>query len=740
MSSTGIKAQLGGLEQLRERTVLSVGELLQSQQWNRNAYTQIIHHITQEHQAMIQQLEQLHLHDDDAQKQIAAITQRCQHLDSVMVRLQPLRNARSASESEAVKQIILSFDATANSLNQTLIDKNLLDRQNQVLENLIISHEHIAQWKQFVQRILIDFHQMFSFDFFFIAFSEDNNLTLFFYYMGSYQEKTRQHFSNNCAQQVLQGLDLPADTPYEVESFEVLNTPKSISDNELDTITVKVPEYAPNLAGLLGASYATTTPITTQERAIIRSILAVMVMVVGSSKVLSKTLAELEFHSIHDPLTGLYNRRHFDEMLRYEFGRSERHQHQFSVIYIDSDDFKQVNDGYGHPCGDQVLVQTGEMMRNITRKGDLVVRLGGDEFAILLPETAAEGAHQLAESLRKRICNHTFTSPNNEQFRTSVSIGIATYPKDGRNAIDLLAACDMALYEAKHDGKNSISAIDSKQRVVQAREARLAVEVLRTAIEEERIVPYFQPIINCSNRSLFAYEVVARKITVDGRILPAYQFIEAIEKAGMARDLDRAIISQSFQTMRRWLDHHPADQIPPLFINLSPQEIQGRGVLGFAEKLCQELAIPPEKVVFELTERAAVSDMGRMRTFLANLRNRGFKFALDDFGSGYNSFHYLRELRFDFIKIDGEFVRAITQSKIDQVMVRNLATMCQELGMRTIAEYIEDEAIMEAVADMGVNFGQGFHLCPPLSEAHTSFATTTDSQGSTEDITPPLST
>ncbi len=716
--SLDLEIQLNALEKLRETTVLHVGSLLQRQQWNRDAFNRIADLVSAAHGEIDNDLDNLHaqLEDDETRWLLTRIRERNRHLDHAIRHLQRLRNRSSDREMVAIKKIIFSFDSAASTLNQTLIDKNLLDRQNQVLENLIISHEHIANWKQFVQRILIDFHHIFSFDFFFIAFSEDNSLTLFFYYMGAYPKEVKDRISTDCAHQVLQGLDLAPDTPYTIETFEVLNQPRDLCYDQVETITVKVPEYAPNLAGLLGASYASTKVISVQEKAVIRSILAVMVMVVGSSKVLSKTLAELEFHSIHDPLTGLYNRRHFDEMLRYEFDRSQRHNHQFSVIYIDSDDFKEINDGFGHPCGDQVLIQIGELMRDLTRKGDLVVRLGGDEFAILLPETPAKGAHTLAESLRKRICNHRFLAPDGQQFQTSVSIGVASYPKDGRNANDLLAACDIALYQAKGSGKNSVAAVDSVQRVAQAREARIAVEALRSAIAEGRIIPYFQPIFDTTNRNVFAFEVVARKLTRNDEILPAFQFIDAIEKAGLARHLDRAIITAALQVLQRWLQSHPPEAVPPLFINLSPQEIQGRGVLGFAEKLCGELGIPPNKVVFELTERAAVSDMSHMRTFLANLRNRGFKFALDDFGSGYNSFHYLRELRFDFIKIDGEFVRTITQSKIDAVLVRNLAAMCQQLGMKTIAEYVEDEEIMRAISVMGVDFGQGFHLGAPASE------------------------
>jgi len=188
-------------------------------------------------------------------------------------------------------------------------------------------------------------------------------------------------------------------------------------------------------------------------------------------------------------------------------------------------------------------------------------------------------------------------------------------------------------------------------------------------------------------------------------------FIDAIEKYGMARDLDKAIICNSFKALRAHID--AGFDAKPLFINLSAQEIQGKGMLEFAGDLCHEMKIPADRVVFELTEREAISDMGNMRRFLSRLRERGFKFALDDFGSGYNSFHYLRELHFEFVKIDGEFVRAIQYSKIDGALVRHLSSLCRELDIKTIAEYIENDTIYSSVQKMGVDFGQGFHLAMP---------------------------
>ncbi|RMH51405.1 MAG: bifunctional diguanylate cyclase/phosphodiesterase [Zetaproteobacteria bacterium] len=719
-----LQQQLSALDRLRETTVLHVGNLLQRQQWNRNAFSRIVALVSMEHEAIGAALERLRrrVEDGEVRREIASLQARCSRLDGAVARLQRLRNRSSDREMVAIKKIIFSFDRAAGTLNQTLIDKNLLDRQNQVLENLIISHEHVANWKQFVQRILIDFHQMFRFDFFFIAFSEENELTLFFYYMGDYPEPVKEQIDTACARRVLAGLDLPPDTPYSVERFVVIDRPRRVDPTQVETITVKVPDYAPNLAGLLGATYASTRKVSVQEQAVIRSILSVMVMVVGSSKVLSRTLAELEFHSIHDPLTGLYNRRHFDEMLRYEVDRSERHRHHFSLLFLDSDDFKQINDGFGHPCGDQVLVELGGMMRAATRMGDLVVRLGGDEFAILLPETPVEGARALAEKLRKRISHHRFTSPDGRQFQTSVSIGIAGYPRDGRNSRDLLAACDAALYRAKEGGKNSIVVAAAQPPAARVRDARVAVERLRDALAEGRVLPYFQPILSTADRRPVACEVVARKQSRDGRVLPAMEFIETVERAGLARSLDRSIVDGALEVLHERMQHHPADAVPPLFINLSPQEIRGRSLLGFAEQRCAELGIPPEKVVFEMAERAVVAELGAVRGFLANLRNRGFRFALDDFGSGYNAFHYLRELRFDFVKIDGAFIRGVVDSQVDALLVRHLAAICRGLGMVTIAEHVEEEEIMAAVTEMGIDYAQGFHLGAPVS-ARNLFST-----------------
>ncbi|GAB4087948.1 putative bifunctional diguanylate cyclase/phosphodiesterase [Hydrogenophaga soli] len=638
--------------------------------------------------------------------------QTCERLDATLDLLVNERQRQWYLNGNHVRATMQEFNDTLQDLSHSLVEKDLFERQSMVLERIILSHEHVAQWKEFVQEILCDFHDIFPFNFFYIAFAEEHGLSLYLYYLGDYSDEVRKNARDMLSGQMLNNLNLPHDALLDIEEFTVRRSGPVERMDAVRMITVAVPEHTPKLAGLLGVAYVATGELSPQEEAVVRSILSVMVMVVGSSKALSRTLSELEYYSMHDPLTGLYNRRHFNNILEYETGRSERHQHEFSLLMLDLDDFKDINDTYGHPTGDDALCGVAEILRENLRKGDLAARIGGDEFAVVLMETGREGALVVANNLGRMLRERVFTAPDGKHFHLTVSIGIATYPLDAPNEADLLTGADVAMYRAKGMGKDSACTLDAPDgQAKNVRHTRDYVEKLREALREDRIQPYFHGIVHCQTGELFACETLARLVEPNGDVLPAGQFIETIEKYGMGRELDRIIISKAFQALRDRMAQGQGGM--KLFLNLSAQEIQGRGVLGYAEDLCNALGIPPQSVVFEILERDAIGDMTNMRKFLANLREKGFAFALDDFGSGYNSFHYLRELRFEYVKIDGAFVRNILNSKIDHALVHNLSRLCGDIGIQTVAEFVENQAIHDALKGMGIDYVQGYHIGMP---------------------------
>ena len=704
------------IPQLRQHVIGELTSLLESQTRTRIFASTISKQILREHGDILAELANsadLAGDKEAMQRLLEKIIVRCESLDNAFVQLSHERQRQWAKSGAQLQRVINDFSQTTQYLASVLVEKDLFERQSNVLQSIILSHEKVSQWKEFVQQILSGFHTIFPFNFFFIAFAEQHELSLYFYYLGDYSKEIRRQVRGKMTQDLLRQLALPEDAALDIEEFHIpVGGQGGIAIEDVKLLSVSVPEHTPGLAGLLGVAFASATPLSYQEQSIIRSLLSVMVMIVGSSKVLSRTLSELEYYSTHDPLTGIHNRRYFNDMLEYELPRSERHGHEFSILLLDLDDFKDINDSYGHPVGDGVLVKIAETITARLRKGDIPVRMGGDEFAIILPETSLEGAKEVAESIRTSLQEMSFDNPGGNSFHVSTSVGVISYPKDAQSVAELMSGVDIALYRAKEMGKNEVCVFDPAANPSQTlQDNRSFVEELRQALLDKRFQPYFQPIIDCNSGEIFAYESVARLLKVDGTAVAAGAFIEIIEKYGLSRDLDRIIVSKVIETNKAYMT---ANSTPRrLFINLSAQEIQGRGILGFAEQLCEQLGVPPSSIVFEILERDAIGDMSHMGKFLTNLRKQGFAFALDDFGSGYNSFHYLRELHFEYVKIDGAFVRNIVDSKIDRALVSNLSRLCQDLGILTIAEFVESAEILAVLQDIGIDYAQGFHLGMP---------------------------
>lgn len=616
-------------------------------------------------------------------------------------------------DRQYLQTLMQGFNATLDQLSETLIEKRLFERQNQVLERIVLSHDRVTHWKEFVQEILLDFHQTFPFNYFFIAFTEENEIPIFIFYPRAYPQPFRMQVRTALVERLSQEFQLES-SPFTFEEFMLTPDQESTPNGRMPLLTAAIPQHTPGVNGLLGMAFASEKKITPHEESIIQSILAVLVMVVGSSKVLSQTLSELGYHAHHDPLTSLHNRRHFNNTLEHEITRFERYGKPFSLLLLDIDNFKDINDTYGHAIGDQALRLLGDILLSHSRKEDLAARIGGDEFGVILPDSNRSSAVRIANSIAARLKEKTFSSGDGKQFHITVSIGVVSCPQDGSNSHDLLAGADLAMYNAKKIGKDAICCLNKTETKAQFKQHDPErAEALRIAMREDRFLVYYQPIIDCRSGAIFGYETLARLKEADGTIVLADTFIETIERYGLARDFDRTIIKKSLDCRNACRIANCKLDKPKMFINLSAQEIESRGILGYAEALCDHLTLSPDCLVFEITERDAINNMKKMRAFITRLRDKGFGFALDDFGSGHNSFHYLRELRFDYAKIDGAYVRNMLSSKTDYALVHNLFNLCRDLDIGIIAEYVENKETFETLRDMGVDYVQGFYIGLP---------------------------
>ncbi len=678
-------------------TVLS--ELLESQIRTRLFFTNLLKY---EEKTLVSNLENL---SGEQQKDWGALI----HSNSQLVKLGAISWERSIHQ---IKTLLSKCDHLVKQLHKAMIDRELYEQQGVVLQGIILSHEKIENWEDFVQSILQQFHSIFEFNFFSIAFETQDGIDLFLYYMGEFpaEAKTR-------ARQELTGhmsMRLCNTKVLTIREYQVLETRLDhVNFDKMNSVTIDVDGGQQKLGGLLEMGYFSSNPLGIDEKSIIKSILSVMVMVIGSSRTLKKTLTELEYHASQEPLTGLYNRRFFNEALEQEIERSKRYGHHFCLLMLDLDNFKGINDSYGHVCGDSVLKGIADILKKQTRRGDIITRLGGDEFSIILPETDIKGAQHVAEEIKITIEKAAFSDQH--KFHVTTSIGLVCYPIHTTKMSILLAHVDEALYQAKSAGRNMVS--EYHENMGEAKKARQLFNLtqdLSRAIKEQRIIPYFQPIVATSGQTIFAYEALARLVNEDGSIVSAGKFIDASEQVGNSSDFDKYMI----QTITDKLlgDHKQSEHFPLVFINLSPVSVQKRGILQYAASVCNDKQIPPDRIVFEITERDMVSDMSAMKNFLAELRNQGFGFALDDFGSGYNSFHYLRELYFEYVKIDGEFIRNMLNNKVDIALIEALNGLCDKLNMKTIAEYIESDQILTRVKEVGIDYCQGYYIGLPGAE------------------------
>jgi len=412
-----------------------------------------------------------------------------------------------------------------------------------------------------------------------------------------------------------------------------------------------------------------------------------------------------------DALTGFANREQFHFELEREIARADLFGRPLALLVFGLDNFGTLNDTHGLLAGDEYLRSMADTLRGTLMTGETAGRVGGDEIAILLPGTGAAEAAPRAETVISLIRRLAPVWEGNALTLTA-SAGVAVFPEHAGGAADLFLAADLAMHQAKRRGGGRVRLHDPLDRE-RDRTGRLREQSnrIRAALAESRFVPYFQPVAEVGSGRIVAVETLARMREPDGRIALPAEFLGAAERFGIVTAIDRAIITAAFDALAT-----ARKKISPEFeisLNLSGLDFDDDTLVADISRMARAKGIRPERVTFEITETAALRDFDRVRDFTLALTGEGFHFALDDFGMGFSSFRYLRELPVSSLKLDISYVRDLPKVKANRVFVRGIAGICRGLGVKTVAEGVESEEVMEILPELGVDRAQGWHLGYP---------------------------
>ena len=421
---------------------------------------------------------------------------------------------------------------------------------------------------------------------------------------------------------------------------------------------------------------------------------------------------KMEFQATHDALTGLINRHEFEHQLQIAVKSARESDRNHAICYLDLDQFKIVNDTCGHIAGDQLLKELASLMPHNIRSSDCLARLGGDEFGVLMFDCPIKQAEKVADGLRAAIRDFTF-SWDRKTFDVGVSIGLVPIRKDSGSVQDVLRRSDSACYIAKDLGRNRVHLYTPDDIELSKRHGELQwITRIKNALEYDLFqlaLQTIRPVGKAGGR--MHYEVLLRLDEGNGDIIPPMSFIPAAERYDMMPTLDKWVINSTFKLIRE--DKRRNKNRRVYNINLSGQTLCDTDILEYIRSQIDHYGIDARDLCFEITETAVIANLALAIDFIGRMKKMGCMFALDDFGSGLSSFAYLKKLPVDFIKIDGEFVRDIKHDPMDRAIVSAINDIGHEIGLTTVAEYVEDEDVLALLKQLGVDYVQGFAVDLP---------------------------
>ncbi|MGH8511987.1 MAG: putative bifunctional diguanylate cyclase/phosphodiesterase [Gammaproteobacteria bacterium] len=424
----------------------------------------------------------------------------------------------------------------------------------------------------------------------------------------------------------------------------------------------------------------------------------------------SRAAIKTAHQAAHDPLTELPNRRELERRLTLMVDHTREHGKEHALCYIDLDQFKVVNDTCGHRAGDQLLRQISGILKSRLRASDTLARLGGDEFAVLLGECSVDQALRIANEMREAIQDYRFYWTN-KLFKVGASIGVVPFNEACSDSESVLSAADSACFAAKEEGRNRVHLYERENTEITQRHDEMQwIPRLHQALADNRFQLYYQPIAPLGDTFEDMHgEILIRMIDENGKLILPGAFIPAAERYNQMLAIDQWVVRATLSAMSPigWNDSSVS-------INLSGQSISNADFLQFVMDELRKHDVPSKQIIFEITETAAISNLNAAISFITTLKGHGCRFSLDDFGSGLSSFANLKTLPIDYLKIDGRFIRDITHDPVAAAMVEAICRIGHVMGLEIIAESVESKTTVEMLRTMGVNYGQGNGIAPPI--------------------------
>ena len=421
----------------------------------------------------------------------------------------------------------------------------------------------------------------------------------------------------------------------------------------------------------------------------------------------------LSYEASHDTLTGLVNRREFEVRLKQTLRNAQTENIVHSICFLDLDKFKIINDTSGHAAGDEFLKQVSNTIQSVLRQTDILARLGGDEFGIILNSCSIKQAKRISDEIIKKIRTTRFIWDGNS-FETGASIGIVPVTKESVSASDVMDSVDAACYEAKNKGRNCTQIFEPHDTDFVKHQVKTSwLTKIKTAINENHFELYFQELehISSTKPTPMTVEILLR-LNDEGEIISPDSFIPTAERYNLMPIIDEWVIRNTFKFVKRFKAKH--DREIRVAINLSGQSLSEDSILNLiTETLNANKLLYKDSICFEITETAAIANMSKAIEFIARVKNMGCTFSLDDFGSGLSSFSYLKNMDVDHVKVDGIFIRDIHTDPINKIFVESIHNISKIMGIKTTAEYVENEEILNCVKSIGIDYAQGYHISKP---------------------------